>query len=70
MSIYRARAMCPCCSSEEEVWFYNGKIKPVSLIHCDSCKNLYDPADFILCLLDLRQNTTLYSTVVVNTVSL
>jgi hypothetical protein len=70
MSTYRARSMCPSCSSEEEVWYHNGKIQPVSTIPCYNCKTLYDPEDFILCLLDLRQNTTVSSVVALSTFTL
>ena len=65
MSTYRARSMCPTCSNEDEVWVYKGKIQPLSTIQCIRCSGLYDPSDFILCFVVLRQNVTVSSSTVV-----
>jgi Zn ribbon nucleic-acid-binding protein len=40
MSVYRARSMCPSCSTEDEVWIYKGKIQPVNTIYCTKCSGL------------------------------
>jgi hypothetical protein len=62
MSVNRARAACPKCNVEEEVWFYYSNISPASLIECTNCFVVYDPADYIISLLELRQNVTVSST--------
>ena len=70
MSVYRARSMCPSCSTEDEVWVYKGKIQPVNTIYCTKCSGLYDPSEFIMCFLELRQNVTVSSTTVVTQLTL
>jgi len=64
MSIHRARAACPSCNTEEEVWIYKSSIFPINTIECANCKYMYEANDFIVCLMDLRQNTTFSSTMV------
>ena len=64
MSLYRARSMCPACSNEDEIWIQKGKVQPISTIHCVKCNGLYDPSEFILCFLELRQNVTVSSSTI------
>ncbi len=59
MSVLRARSSCPRCSSEEEVWYYRGKIEPTDSTDCRNCGYLYTSSDFIVTLLDLYQNVTI-----------
>ena len=66
MSVYRARSMCPSCSSESEIWIQNGKVQPIGTIYCSTCSGLYEPIDFIMCFLELRQNVTISSSTAVN----
>jgi len=59
MSIHRARAFCPNCYTEEEVWYYNSTIQPISVIECTNCATIYDPSSFIHSFLELRQNVSI-----------
>jgi hypothetical protein len=59
MSVLRARSSCPRCSSEEEVWYYRGKLEPTESTDCRNCGYLYNSSDFIVVLLDLYQNVTI-----------
>ena len=61
MAIYRARSLCPVCSSDEEVWFMNGKIEPLDIVECRKCSQLYEPADFIYTLIELHSNISISS---------
>lgn len=61
MSVLRARAACPICSSEEEIWFYKGKVAPITNLQCTTCSTLYDPANFVMCFIELYQNVTVSS---------
>jgi hypothetical protein len=58
MSVVRARASCPRCFTEEEIWFYKGLVEPISKIQCQNCDHIYDPSDFVVSLLELRDNVT------------
>jgi len=58
MFVYRARAACPHCNSEEEIWYSNGKVTPMSTIQCHRCSFLYDPTNYTTSFLELRQNIT------------
>ena len=58
---YRAKANCPVCNSEEEVWIQNGKVCFTEIIHCDRCGSIYDPLEFLSQLMDLRSNNTVSS---------
>jgi len=58
---YRAKANCPVCNSEEEVWIQNGKVCFTEIVHCDRCGNIYDPLEFLSQLMDLRSNNTVSS---------
>jgi hypothetical protein len=64
MSVVRARASCPICSSEEEIWFYKGKVEPIPNIQCITCTTLYDPASFVTCFIELYQNVTVSSSTI------
>ena len=70
MSIYRARSMCPSCSNESEIWIQNGKVQPIGTIYCNICSGLYDPTEFIMCFLELRQNVTISSSTAVSLLTL
>jgi hypothetical protein len=61
MSVLRARAACPNCLTEEEVWFYKGKLVPTNITECAKCSYVYESSNFIVCLLDLYQNVTISS---------
>ena len=58
---YRAKANCPVCNSEEEVWIQNGKVCFTEIVHCDRCGSIYDPLEFLSQLMDLRSNNTVSS---------
>jgi Zn ribbon nucleic-acid-binding protein len=58
MHVHRAVASCPACSEDAEVWYYHGKIEPISVVECNKCSNIYDAKDFITRLLDLYKNET------------
>jgi hypothetical protein len=62
MSVVRARASCPRCFTEEEVWFYKGLIEPIAKSQCQTCNHVYDPSDFVVSLLELRSNLTISTT--------
>jgi hypothetical protein len=70
MSVYRARSMCPSCSSESEIWIQKSKVEPIGTIYCSTCSGLYDPSDFIMCFLELRQNVTISSSTAVTLLTL
>lgn len=61
MFVHRARSACPQCNSEDEIWYSNGKIAPMSTIQCRRCSFLYEPHNFTVSLLELRQNSTISS---------
>ena len=56
MSVHRAITSCPLCSKEEEVWFYNSDVSPVSFIECTTCKTVYEADQYICSLIELYQN--------------
>lgn len=62
MSVHRARTSCPLCSTEEEVWFYNSDISPVSFIECEKCKTVFEADQYICNLIELYQNVTVSAT--------
>jgi transcription elongation factor Elf1 len=66
MSILRARSACPRCNSEDEVWFCNGKITPISLTQCSSCLLVYDSSSYVVSILELRTNLTASVTQVIH----
>ena len=59
MSVLRAMSACPICHTEEEVWYYKGKLVPVNISECSKCFYVYTPSDFIVALLELYQNVTI-----------
>jgi Zn ribbon nucleic-acid-binding protein len=59
MSVLRARSACPACHTETEVWYYRGKLVPINLIDCKNCSYVYSASDFLVSLLELRQNVTI-----------
>lgn len=59
MSFFRARTFCPTCATEEEVWYYNGNIEPVDSIQCANCSSIFSPDEFLLCILETRNNVTI-----------
>lgn len=61
MSTYRARASCPVCGTEEEIWFYKNTIYPLEIIQCVNCTLVYDPSDFVVNFLEMYQNVTISS---------
>jgi peptide subunit release factor 1 (eRF1) len=65
MLLHRARAACPVCNYEEEVWFYNSKIKPFSSIQCQKCSFTYEAEDFIVGFLELYQNVTVSANIAI-----
>ena len=58
---YRAKASCPICNNEEEVWIEKGKVCFTEIVHCDRCGSIYDPLEFLSQLMDLRSNNTVSS---------
>jgi len=66
MTVHRAISACPTCNEESEVWFYRGKVEPMSTIHCVHCAKPYDPSSFIICLLELYQNITVSTYTAIN----
>lgn len=58
MSVHRARTNCPLCNKEEEVWFYNSDISPVSFIECENCRTVFEADQYISSLIELYQNVT------------
>lgn len=62
MSILRARAACPLCNTEEEVWYYRGSIVPTPILECQKCSYIYQSSDFIVSLVELYQNVTISAT--------
>lgn len=62
MTVLRARSSCPRCSTEEEVWYYKGKIVPTESIECQKCSYLYNSSDFVVSILELYQNVTISTT--------
>lgn len=67
MHVHRAVACCPYCNEEAEVWYYKGKIEPLSSIQCTKCSTLYDPSIFITKLLYLYKTETV-STYTINAI--
>lgn len=63
MSVLRARASCPKCSTEEEVWYYRGSIAFSDSTECNNCSYVYYASDFIISILDLYQNVTASSNI-------
>ena len=61
MSTYRARSLCPICSSDEEVWFMGGKVEPLDVVECRKCSQIYEPADFIYTIIELYDNVSISS---------
>lgn len=61
MFVHRARSACPHCNAEDEVWYSNGKVTPMSTIQCHRCSFMYDPHNFTVSFLELRQNSTISS---------
>lgn len=61
MSTYRARSLCPICSSDEEVWFMGGKVEPLEVVECRKCSQIYEPADFIYTIIELYDNVSISS---------
>ena len=61
MSIYRARSLCPICSSDEEIWFMAGKVEPLEVVECRKCSQIYEPADFIYTFIELHNNVSVSS---------
>lgn len=59
MSVLRARSACPRCHTETEVWYYKSNLVPINIIECEKCSYVYTPSDFIVALLELRQNVTI-----------
>ena len=70
MGVFRARASCPLCNTEEEVWFYNGNIVPIDTSQCIKCGLVYNPADFITSYLELRNNVTVSTKEVVSSTNM
>jgi Zn ribbon nucleic-acid-binding protein len=62
MTVLRARAACPRCSTEEEIWYYKGKVAPTDSVECKSCFYVYKSSDFTISLLELYQNVTITTT--------
>ena len=56
MSVLRALTACPSCNKQEEVWFYNGLVKPFNILSCTSCSQIYEADSFISTLLDFKSN--------------
>jgi Zn ribbon nucleic-acid-binding protein len=59
MSVLRARSACPRCYNETEVWYYKGKLVPTNITECNKCSYAYSSSDFIVSILELRQNVTI-----------
>jgi len=59
MSVLRARSACPRCYTEEEVWYYKGSLVPTSITECQKCSYIYTASEFIVSILELRQNVTI-----------
>lgn len=66
MWVHRATTSCPLCSTQEEVWYYNSNIAPISFIECTKCKTVFEADQYINNLLDLYQNVTVSVADVVN----
>jgi Zn ribbon nucleic-acid-binding protein len=68
MSVLRARTSCPRCFTEEEIWYYKGLVEPISKIECQKCSYIYESSDFVVSILELRQNVTMSTTSAIGTV--
>ena len=58
---YRARAMCPICANEEEVFITNNGIFPSSTKTCPNCSHSYPANEFICNFMELKGNSTVSS---------
>lgn len=56
MHVYRAVCSCPNCFTFHEVWNYKSKISPEEMITCTSCNTIFDPSDYIINFLTLKQD--------------
>lgn len=61
----RARAACPSCNTEEEVWIYQSKMVPTNTIICSNCSEFYDANNFICNIMTINNNSTFSSVSVV-----
>jgi hypothetical protein len=41
------------------VWYYRGSIVPTNSVECTKCSYVYSSSDFIVSILELRQNVTI-----------
>ena len=57
-SIHRAISFCPTCFSQQEVWFVYGQVSPTDSVSCFTCETVYPSSQFILKLLELRNDVT------------
>ena len=58
---FRARTSCPLCSTDEEIWFLEGKVQPLDLVECTKCSNIYEADQFVSSFLNTYQNLTISS---------
>lgn len=70
MYVHRARTACPHCNTEEEVWYYNSAVSPISTIQCFSCGTLFEAEEYIQNLIELYQNVTVSASEIVATLNI